>query len=246
MSLPRLLVVEDDPEMADMMVAFLRKSGFMVFPAVNRNEISKHMEAGRVDLILLDVMLGRENGLDICQSLRQEYDIPIILVSALSADDQRMHGYQVGADDYIAKPFNPELLLARVRAVLRRGHRSSSLTYRRNTSVYTFDGWTYDGKKDLVTAPDGFQVALSKRETGLLKVLLANPHIPLTREEIAESLDVARSDGQAMETSEGRSIDVLVGRLRNKIEVNPKEPEILRTERGVGYVFSTDVMTKDG
>ena len=78
MSLPRLLVVEDDPEMAEMMVAFLRKSGFMVFPAVNYNEISKHLNAGRIDLILLDVMLGRENGLDICQSLRQEYDIPII------------------------------------------------------------------------------------------------------------------------------------------------------------------------
>ena len=246
MSLPRLLVVEDDPEMSEMMVAFLRKSGFMVFPAVNQQEITKILDVARIDLVLLDVMLGRESGLDICQSLRKEYEIPIILVSALSADDQRMQGYQVGADDYIAKPFNPELLLARVRAVLRRGHRSSSLTYRRNTSVYTFKGWTYDGKKDLVTAPDGFQVALSKRETGLLKVLLANPHIPLTREEIAESLDVARTNGQTLETSEGRSIDVLVGRLRSKIETNPKEPEILRTERGVGYVFSTDVDVTDG
>lgn len=246
MSLPRLLVVEDDPEMSEMMVAFLRKSGFMVFPAVNQQEINKALEAGRIDLVLLDVMLGSESGLDICQSLRKDYEIPIILVSALSADDQRMQGYQVGADDYIAKPFNPELLLARVRAVLRRGHRSSSLTYRRNTSIYTFVGWTYDGKKDLVTSPDGFQVALSKRETGLLKVLLANPYIPLTREEIAESLDVVRTEGQALDSAEGRSIDVLVGRLRSKIEKNPKEPEILRTERGIGYVFSVDVAVTDG
>lgn len=246
MSLPRLLVVEDDPEMSEMMAAFLRKSGFMVFLAVNQNEITKVMDAGRIDLILLDVMLGRENGLDICHSLRQEYDIPIILVSALSADDQRMQGYQVGADDYIAKPFNPELLLARVRAVLRRGHRSSSLTYRRNTSMYAFGGWTYDGKKDVVVAPDGFQVALSKRETGLLKVLLANPHIPLTREEIADSLDFTRAEGHALGTSEGRAIDVLVGRLRSKIEVSPKDPEMLRTQRGVGYVFSVDVDITDG
>lgn len=246
MALPRLLIVEDDPEMREMIAAFLRNSGFMVFSAVNTNEISKIMNAGRIDLILLDVMLGNENGLDICQSLRQNYDVPIILVSALSADDQRMQGYQVGADDYIAKPFNPELLLARVRAVLRRGHRSSSLTYRRNTSIYEFKGWTYHGKKDVVTAPDGFQVTLSKRETGLLKVLLANPHIPLTREEIAESLDVERDEGQTLETSEGRAIDVLVGRLRSKIEVNPKNPEILRTERGVGYVFSVDVAIADG
>lgn len=246
MSLPRLLVVEDDPEMREMMVAFLRKSGFMVFPAINQNEVTKILDAGRIDLILLDVMLGTENGLNICQSLRQDYEVPIILVSALSADDQRMQGYQVGADDYIAKPFNPELLLARVNAVLRRGHRSSSLTYRRNTSIYAFGGWSYDGKKNIVTAPDGFQVALSKRETGLLKVLLANPHIPLTREEIAESLDVTREEGQSLETSEGRAIDVLVGRLRSKIEVNPKEPDLLRTERGVGYVFAVDVVVTDG
>lgn len=246
MSIPRLLVVDDDVEMRAMMTEFLRKSGFMVMTASSRTEIEKHLDDGRIDLILLDVMLGDESGVEICGALRQERDVPIILVSALSADHQRMAGYEVGADDYIAKPFNPDLMLARIRAVLRRGRRSASLSYRRNTSIYSFGGWSYDGKKDIVLAPDGFQVALSKRETGLLKVLLANPHIPLTREEIADALDVTREAGGALEVSEGRAIDVLVGRLRSKIEKSPKEPDFLKTERGVGYVFAIDVAIQDG
>ncbi len=246
MSIPRLLVVDDDAEMRRMMTEFLRKKGFMVMTAANRAQIVSHLDQGRIDLILLDVMLGDESGVEICAELRQERDVPIILVSALSADHQRMQGYEVGADDYIAKPFNPDLLLARVRAVLRRGRRSASLAYRRNTSIYSFGGWTYDGKKDIVLAPDGFQVALSKRETSLLKVVLANPHIPLTREEIADTLDVNHDGATQSEAATGRAIDVLVGRLRSKIERNPKEPEMLRTERGTGYVFAVDVVVKDG
>ncbi|KAG1715365.1 Transcriptional regulatory protein OmpR [Nymphon striatum] len=114
MSIPRLLVVDDDLEMRAMMTEFLRKSGFMVMTASSRTEIEKHLDDGRIDLILLDVMLGDESGVEICGALRQERDVPIILVSALSADHQRMAGYEVGADDYIAKPFNPDLMLARI------------------------------------------------------------------------------------------------------------------------------------
>lgn len=246
MAIPKLLVVDDDPEMRSMMTQYLQRQGFMVFMAADEAELTAHLEKTRVDLILLDVMLGNENGVDICNRIRVEQDVPIILVSALSADHHRMAGYEVGADDYIAKPFNPDLLLARVRAVLRRGQRSASLSYRRNTSVYHFAGWSYDGKKDVVMAPDGFQVALSKRETSLLKVLLANPHIPMTREEIAHALDVTREADRRLEQAESRAIDVLVGRLRAKIEPNPKDPELLRTERGVGYVFAVDVAQHDG
>ena len=240
MTIPKLLVVDDDAEMQAMMIQYLQQNGFIALAAQSETGIRKHLQAGRIDLILLDVMLGDENGVAICEKLRGEQDVPIILVSALSADHQRMAGYEVGADDYIAKPFNPQLLLARVRAVLRRGRRSASLSYRRNTRIYHFGGWTYDGRKDEVHAPDGYQVALSRRETGLLKVLLANPHIPLTREEIATALDVS-AEGQASPDTTGRAIDVLVGRLRQKIERDPKDPDMLRTERGVGYVFGVDV-----
>lgn len=242
MAIPRLLVVEDDVETRSMMTQYLRQNGFIALPAGSEAEVRAQLGAGRVDLILLDVMLGDENGVEICQRLRREQDVPIIFVSALSADHQRMAGYEVGADDYIAKPFNPELLLARVRAVLLRARRSASLTYRRKISTFRFGGWVYDGKRDEVLSPQGFQVTLSKRETNLLKVLLANPHIPLTREEIAAALDVTGSGG---DEGSGRAIDVLVGRLRSKIEPSPKDPTMLRTERGVGYVFAVDVVTED-
>lgn len=242
MTIPRLLIVDDDAEMRAMMVQYLQRQGFIALPASTEAEVRARIDTGRIDLILLDVMLGDENGIEICGRLRAEQDVPIILVSALSADPQRMAGYEMGADDYIAKPFNPELLTARVRAVLRRGRRASSLSYRRSNGTWHFGGWRYDGKRDEITAPGGFEVALSRRETALLKVLLANPYIPLTREEIAAALD----DGEdASSEAQGRAIDVLVGRLRSKIEANPKAPQMLRTERGVGYIFAADV-TRDG
>ena len=245
MTIPRILVVDDDSDMRQMMTQFLRQSGTIALPAATERDVQEHLDAGRVDLILLDVMLGDENGLDICGRLRDEQNVPVIMVSALSADHQRMEGYAVGADDYIAKPFNPELLLARVKAVLSRARRSSSLVHRRSTKTFTFAGWSYSAKTEEVLSPEHVQVALSRRETALLQVLLANPHIPLTRAEIATALDVTGETSQSSEAI-GRSIDVLVGRLRNKIEPNPKAPQILKTARGVGYVFSVDVEAQSG
>lgn len=244
MPIPRLLVVDDDADMRQMMTQFLHQSGFIALPAATGAEIDAQCAAGRIDLILLDVNLGDESGVEICGRIRESMDVPIIMVSALSADQHRMAGYEVGADDYIAKPFNPDLLLARVRAVLSRARRTSSLVYRRRTETFRFAGWVYDGKRDEVRSPEGYQVALSKRETALLKALLANPHIPLTREEIAAALDVTGESDTSAE-AQGRAIDVLVGRLRSKIEANPKDPQMLRTERGVGYVFAVDVTTED-
>ncbi|WP_282152270.1 response regulator transcription factor [Ruegeria atlantica] len=243
MSIPRLLVVDDDPEMRSMMTQLLQQNSFIALPASSEREIRAHLSNGRIDLILLDVMLGDENGIDICARLRREQDVPIILVSALSADHQRMAGYEVGADDYIAKPFNPQLMLARVRAVMQRARRSSSLAYRRRTRTFRFDGWVFDGKRDDLHSPEGYLVALSQRETALLKVLLANPHIPLTRDEIVAALDVTGDSDKS--EAQGRAIDMLVGRLRSKIETNPKDPQMLRTERGVGYIFAADISVEE-
>ena len=213
MAIQRLLVVDDDDDMRSMMTQYLRKSGYMVMAAATGRDVKAHLEKGRVDLVLLDVMLGDENGVQICANLRNTHDVPIILVSALSADHQRMQGYEVGADDYIAKPFNPDLLLARIRAVLRRGQRSASLNYRRNTSQYFFSGWQYDGKRDEVQSPSGFQVVLSRRETALLKVLLANPHIPLTRDEILSAMDVTKDIENEPSDVSGRALDAQPCRL---------------------------------
>lgn len=240
MTIPRLLVVDDDEDMREMLVAFLRRSGFICLPAGCADEIHAALEGSRIDLILLDVMLGDENGIEICAGLRASHDVPVVIVSALSADHQRMAGYDVGADDYVAKPFNPDLLLARVKAVLRRGRRTPSLDYRRANGAWRFSGWRFDGRQDEVVSPEGVHLALSRREAGLLKVLLANPHVPLTREEIAAALDVT-GDGEVERAAQGRAIDVLVGRLRSKIEADPRHPQLLRTARGVGYVLGVDV-----
>jgi two-component system OmpR family response regulator len=244
MAIPRILVVDDDPDMRMMMTQFLRRQGTIALPAANEREILRALAGGRIDLILLDVMLGDESGLEICARLRREQNVPVIMVSALSADHQRMQGYEAGADDYIAKPFNPDLLLARIKAVLSRARRTASLAHRRNIRTFRFHGWTYDAKRNAVLSPAGVQVALSKREIALLQALLANPHIPLTRAEIAAALDVTGTGDHASE-AEGRAIDVLVGRLRMKIEDNPKEPTILRTERGIGYIFAADVTVEE-
>lgn len=241
MAIPRILVVEDDLEMRQMLTKVLQNSGTIALPASGAREIEKHMAAGRIDLILLDVMLGEESGIDICRSLREDHDVPIIMISALSTDQQRMIGYSVGADDYIAKPFNPDLMVARVKAVLARTRRTASLTHRRRVERFEFAGWVYDARSGEIISPEGYQVSLSRRETALLQVLLANPHIPLTREELVEAMDVTGSNEDS-DTS-GRAIDVAVGRLRSKIEENPKRPKMLRTQRGVGYVFAVDVET---
>lgn len=241
MAIPKILVVDDDIELRQMLTQFLQQNGCIALPAADEAGIRKHLSSGRIDLILLDVMLGDESGVGICARLRDDQNVPIIMISALSADSDKMAGYAVGADDYIAKPFNTDLLLARIRAVLARARRISSLTHRRQKTIFRFAGWVYDSKRDEVVSPDGYQVSLSRRETKLLQVLLANARIPLTRQEIATALDVT-GEGEGALDAGGRAIDVLVGRLRNKIETDPKAPEMLRTERGIGYVFAADVI----
>ena len=165
MSVPKILIVEDDLDMQEMMVSFMQKNGFMVIVANNADELTEKLKSQRVDLILLDVMLGDENGISICREIRETNNIPIIIVSALSADQDRLLGFEVGADDYIVKPFNPQILLAKVKAILKRGTKIASLAYRRNTNIYHFNDWIYNGKKDIVISPKGFQISLSKKET---------------------------------------------------------------------------------
>ena len=245
MSVPKILIVEDDLDMQEMMVSFMQKNGFMVIVANNADELTEKLKSQRVDLILLDVMLGDENGISICREIRETNNIPIIIVSALSADQDRLSGFEVGADDYIVKPFNPQILLAKVKAILKRGTKIASLAYRRNTNIYHFNDWIYNGKKDIVISPKGFQISLSKKETKILKVFLTNSHITLTREEIANSIDDNRKEDETLNLAESRAIDVLVGRLRSKIEIDTKNPSLIKTERGIGYIFSTEVEVKD-
>ena len=245
MSIPKILIVEDDLDMQEMMISFMQKNGFMVIAANNSDELTKKLKSQRVDLILLDVMLGDENGISICREIRETNNIPIIIISALSDDQNRLSGFEVGADDYIVKPFNPQILLAKVKAILKRGTKIASLAYRRNTNIYHFNNWIFNGKKDILISPDEVQISLSKKETKILKVFLTNSHITLTREEIANSIDDSRKEDETLNLAESRAIDVLVGRLRSKIESDTKNPSLIKTERGIGYIFSTEVEVKD-
>jgi two-component system OmpR family response regulator len=245
MTIPRLLIVDDDDDMRAMLTTYLQRQGFAVVAAADGAGMLAAVQGKRIDLIVLDVMLGDESGIDICQRLRRENDVPVIICSALASDDHRMAGYRVGADDYVAKPFNPELLVVRIRAVLRRGRRAASLSYRRASRRYFFAGWRFDPAREELTGADGILVALSTREKRLLGVLLANPMIPLTREEIAAELDPDRAEGAALEAAEGRAIDVLVARLRAKIEPNPREPQLIRTQRGTGYMLAAGVRAEE-
>ena len=245
MSVPKILIVEDDLDMQEMMISFMQKNGFMVIAANNSDELTKKLKSQRVDLILLDVMLGDENGISICREIRETNNIPIIIISALSDDQNRLSGFEVGADDYIVKPFNPQILLAKVKVILKRGTKIASLAYRRNTNIYHFNNWIFNGKKDILLSPDEVQISLSKKETKILKVFLTNSHITLTREEIANSIDDSRKEDETLNLAESRAIDVLVGRLRSKIENDTKNPSLIKTERGIGYIFSTEVKVKD-
>ena len=222
MSVPKILIVEDDLDMQEMMISFMQKNGFMVIAANNSDELTKKLKSQRVDLILLDVMLGDENGISICREIRETNNIPIIIISALSDDENRLSGFEVGADDYIVKPFNPQILLAKVKAILKRGTKIASLAYRRNTNIYHFNNWIFNGKKDILISPDEVQISLSKKETKILKVFLTNSHITLTREEIANSIDDSRKEDETLNLAESRAIDVLVGRLRSKLKLIPK------------------------
>lgn len=245
MTIPRLLIVDDDDEMRAMLTRWLQAHGFAVAAAADGAQARAAVEGRRIDLILLDVMLGDESGIDICRRLRAESEVPVIIVSALASDDDRMTGYRVGADDYVAKPFNPDLLVERIRAVLRRGRRAASLGYRRRAIRARFAGWRFDAAREELVGADGIQIALSTRERRLLAVLLANPRIPLTRDEIAAALDPDRDADAVLEAAEGRAIDVLVARLRAKIEADPRNPQLIRTERGTGYVLTAEVEVGD-
>ena len=245
MSVPKILIVEDDLDMQEMMISFMQKNGFMVIAANNSDELTKKLKSQRVDLILLDVMLGDENGISICREIRETNNIPIIIISALSDDQNRLSGFEVGADDYIVKPFNPQILLAKVKVILKRGTKIASLAYRRNTNIYHFNNWIFNGKKDILISPDEVQISLSKKETKILKVFLTNSHITLTREEIANSIDDNRKEDETLNLAESRAIDVLVGRLRSKIETDTRNPSLIKTERGIGYIFSTEVEVRD-
>lgn len=226
----RLLVVDDDPEIRELTQAYLSRQGFEVDCVDGGKAMDAYLQNRRPDLIVLDLMLPGEHGLSIARRLKGERDIPIIIVSAQGEDVDRIVGLEVGADDYIGKPFNPRELLARVRAVLRRISRSEAPA---GDSPICFGPFELDTSAYRLTRA-GVPVPLTSGEFELLCVLTAHPNRVLDRDRILDLLTGAER------SPFDRSIDVRVTRLRGKIEPDPGEPVYIKTIWGKGYMFCPD------
>ncbi len=229
---PLLLVVDDDQGIRDLLCRYLAEQGFRVAAAADGQAMDQWLATNTPDLVILDLMLPGEDGLSLARRLRNDRDVPIIMISARGDDVDRIVGLEVGADDYLAKPFNPRELLARVRAVLRRNHRPAT-TDKPTESGYEFGPFRFDPTRRTLSRGDE-HIELSRAELDLLNVFVHHPNRVLSRDFIME--DLAGNDRDPLD----RSIDVRVTRLRHKIEDDPTHPRYVKTVWGVGYQFNTE------
>jgi two-component system OmpR family response regulator len=233
----RILIVDDDPEIRDLLARFLFQHNFEAVTAPDGAAMDAQLARGGVDLVVLDVMLPGEDGLALCRRLRALSTLPIIMLTAVSEETERILGLEMGADDYLVKPFNPRELLARIRAVLRRTVDREHPVQGRGR-VLLFQGWTLDlGRREL-KREDGTLVPLSTGEFDLLTVLAQHAQQVMSRDQLLE-----RTRGRQSGPFD-RSIDVQLSRLRRKIENDPRAPEIIKTIRSGGYLFSPEVVVE--
>jgi DNA-binding response OmpR family regulator len=232
MTAPTILLVEDDPALRTLTARALQENGYVVRPAGAAPEMWQALERGPVDLVLLDIMLPGTSGIDLCRQLRQKHDMPIIFVSAKGSETDRVVGLELGADDYIAKPFGTRELVARVRAVLRRG--TLERQNEREKGELIFDGWTVNIPRRELKSPSGAIVELTGAEFDLLVALLDHAQRVIARERLIELSRTRLGD------SSDRSVDVLISRLRRKLSSAGKDAPIV-TVRGVGYMINVPV-----
>ena len=225
----KLLVVDDDPELRELIQAYLMKNGFIVNTVDSSLSMDQFLATNDVDLLILDLMLPGEHGLAIAKRLKKKKDLPIIIVSAQGEDIDRIVGLEIGADDYLPKPFNPRELLARIRAVLRRSSGKIEET-EIESSRLVFNDYELDLNAHSLSR-GGEKVSLTSGEFDLLALLAANPNRVLHRDTILDRLTGAER------SPFDRSIDVRVTRLRGKLEFDPSKPELIKTIWGKGYMF---------
>lgn len=230
-----IAVVDDDAGIRTLLVRILRESGYEATGAEDGAALRRLMAERPVDLILLDIMLPNETGLDLCRAIRAESGAAIIMVSARGKEADRVAGLDVGADDYIAKPFGRSEVLARIRAVLRRANGQSAPVTKLAPEQLTFAGWRYRPRQAELIAPSGAEVALTGAEHELLLTLLRNPQRTIGRERL---LELAR--GRLGHASD-RSVDVLISRLRRKMGDGAASRPMIHTVRGVGYMMAVEV-----
>ncbi|MCX9132465.1 response regulator [Aeromonas veronii] len=230
-----ILVVDDHSEIRDLLKRFLEQHGLRVSCARDGKEMKRLLEEREFDLLVLDLMMPGEDGLTLCRELRVKSNLPIIMLTAMGEETDRIIGLEMGADDYLAKPFNPRELLARIKAVMRRTQAETQPAAETLTRDLRFDRWLLDVNRRELVDEDGVGLSLSTAEFDLLKVFLERPQRVLSRDQL---LDLARGrEAVAFD----RAIDTLVSRLRRKLERDPKNPELIKTIWGGGYMFSADV-----
>ena len=233
---PHILVVDDHREVRDLLSRALTKEGFRVSVAADGRAMRKIVADGRIVLILLDLMLPGEDGLSLCRALRAESNIPIIMLTAKGEEVDRVIGLEMGADDYLPKPFGSRELVARIKAVLRRsGEKSTPAVTGPRPRRYRFDRWVLNTSSRDLLRDDGVTVPLSTGEYDLLIALVERPQRVLSRDQL---LDLAR--GRAANAFD-RSVDTQISRLRKKLELDPGDPKVIKTIWGGGYMFTPAV-----
>lgn len=233
---PHILVVDDDREIRDLLSKFLERQGMRVSAARDAREARRLWPLGRYHLVVLDLMLPGEPGLDFARWLRQQSDVPIVMLTAMGEETDRIIGLELGADDYVPKPFNPRELHARIRAVLRRAPGGGEGNAKEPPArAIRFAGWTLEPARRRLLNPDGAEVPLTGGEYELLLVLVDRPNRVLTRDMLMDLLH-NRQAGPF-----DRAIDVAVSRLRRKLEDDGRNPSVIKTVRGGGYVLAADV-----
>jgi two-component system OmpR family response regulator len=232
---PHILVVDDHREIRDAVTRYLEKNGMRATSAQDAVDMDAKLAKGQFDLIVLDVMMPGEDGLSVCRRLSAKGSIPILMLTALGEETDRIVGLEIGADDYLAKPFNPRELIARIKAILRRASRAELSAGTLSGRRIAFAHWILDTDSRLLTREDDEKVDLTGAEFKLLTVLLERPRLVLNRDELLD-LTAGRSA-----VAFDRTIDNQISRLRRKIEINPARPRLITTVRSGGYCLATDV-----
>ena len=230
-----VLVVDDDAEIRSLLSEYLRRSGYRVTTAADGKSMWAALEGRKPDIVVLDVMMPGEDGLTLCRNLRARSSMPIIMLTARGEETDRIVGLEMGADDYLAKPFNPRELLARVKSVLRRARTLPGDLAAARPDTIRFAGWALDVRARHLVSPEALVVPLSSVEFKLLSAFLAHPNTVLTRDQLID-LMLSR-DAAPFE----RAIDVQVSRLRQRLRDDAKHPRLIKTVRGEGYVFAAQV-----
>lgn len=231
---PLVLIVDDDREIRDLLSQFLTKHGYQTKAVSDGQHMWRSLDSHPVDLVVLDLMLPGEDGLSLCQKLRATSTLPVIMLTAIGEDADRIVGLELGADDYVTKPFNPRELLARIKAVLRRVDYASAKASQLAPKQFAFSGWQLNVAMRELYSPEQVLIPLTASEFDLLVAFVEHPQQVLSRDQLLELT-------KGYEAALDRSVDVQLSRLRRKIETNPKAPKIIKTVRGGGYLFTPTV-----